>query len=129
MLDALTKRISVVAILALAALLLGAPAHAFMLQGMGGNSGNGSNFSDPDEEAPIQKLTNPPGNRDNGIGGSGMHFGFSVNGDPSGFNGSRDLSGSRNYFDPSQPPPMRPFSSFNSNPFGYGRGPFGNSPR
>jgi len=91
-------------------------ANAFTIQTMGGGSGDSGKFTDPDETAPIQHLTNPSTGQDNGYTFSGPHFGFSVTHDPpSGPYGN----GSKNYFDPSQPP-VRPFSGSGTGARGNG---------
>jgi hypothetical protein len=116
------KRISLGLAFLAATLLWGmGGAAAFTVENYG-NGGNAQNFVDPDESAPIQRLTDPKsgasGTSTNVFGG---HMNFSVTG--SGANsggGNSDGSaayGSHNYFDPSQTP-VSPSTGFSSGPFG-----------
>lgn len=112
-----------VATLGVAAFLGAADAHAFTIENYGNNgSDGGKQFTDPDEQAPIQRLTDPKTGESRGYDFSGTHFNFSVTREPSSGSSAFGPSvGSKNYFDPSQPPPFP-----NS---GFTRSPFWNNPR
>jgi hypothetical protein len=104
------------ALIAAAALGTAVGANAFTIQTMGGGSGDDSKFTDPDEAAPVQRLTNPSTGQNNGYTFSSPHFGFSVTHEPS---SGPYGNGSKNYFDPSQSP-VRPFSGFSTGAGGNG---------
>ena len=84
---------------------MAAAAAAFTLESVPGAAGS-QNLSDPDELAPIQHLTAPPGGSGNGSGGSyslgNSGLSFSITG------GSSSV-GSGTYFDGTRPPPHAPF--------------------
>lgn len=92
---------------ALLALLGASDARALTLQTINNSNPDGSQrFVDPDEQARVQRLTNPSGGAP-GTNAAAPGFGFSV--------GSGSSAGSSSYIDPSRPP--------RSAPFGYGMRP------
>jgi hypothetical protein len=98
------------------ALLSGAVrADAFTIESYG-NNGSSQNFTDPDETAPIQHLTDPK-DSSSGLNFLGGKLNFSAGSGGAQPNGANPTFGSRNYFDPSR----SPGSSWN----GYSSGPFG----
>jgi len=109
------RAVTLVSLLCVAALFGAADAGAFTIENYGNGSDSGSKFVDPDEQAPIQHLTNPSTGQQQNYLSLGPHFGLSVT--PNQSSGPYG-SGSKNYFDPSQPP-VHPFS-------GYGSGAMGN---
>lgn len=117
------------AALVTAAFLGIANAHAFTIEKPGNGASGGEQFAAPDDEAPIQRLTDPKTGKSRGFDFSGTHFNFSVTPGPSQSPGLATGSsrpspfgpsvGSKNYFDPSDPPPF-PSSGF-FDPFGNRR--------
>lgn len=92
---------------ALLAFLGVSDARAFTLQTINNSNPDGSQrFVDPDQQAPVQRLTNPSGGAP-GTNAAAPGFGFSV--------GGASPGGSSSYIDPSRPP--------RSAPFGYGMRP------
>ncbi|HYB11636.1 MAG TPA: hypothetical protein VEJ16_18410 [Alphaproteobacteria bacterium] len=113
------KRALTLASLFCVATLFGtAGAGAFTIENYGSGSDSGSKFVDPDEQAPVQHLTDPSTGQNQNYLSLGPHFGISVT--PNQFS-TPFGSGSRTYLDPSQPP-VHPFP-------GYGSGAFGNNPQ
>jgi hypothetical protein len=110
------KRAVTLVVLVCAAAFFGAAnAGAFTVENYGNGSDGANKFTDPDEQAPIQHLTNPSTGQDKNTLSLGPHLGISVTPNPS---SGPYGSGSKNYFDPSQPP-VHPFP-------GYGGGAAGN---
>ncbi|HUC61072.1 MAG TPA: hypothetical protein VMF53_03880 [Alphaproteobacteria bacterium] len=85
------------------------------------SGGDGQNLVDPDESAPIQKLTDPSGtsgySNGSGVNFLGGHMNFSMTGHGAQPDGQSPAYGTRNYFDPSQSP-VSPSVGFTNGPFG-----------
>ena len=106
-----------VSALALAALLHTTDARAFTVQTFSNTNQDGSQrFSDPDEQAPVQKLTDPSTGRTGySVGGSNFHF--SITGGSGGSSdtppGSFDsMSSYRSPFQAPKVPFGQPYGSF-----------------
>jgi len=105
------RRLAVSAAVGLAALLVAGAAEAFTLEPVSPSAvGAARNFTDPDETAPIQRLTPQNG------GSPGSTYSFGDSGLSFSINGSRADGPATNYFDASQPPRLAPYG-LGGNPF------------
>lgn len=99
-------------VLLFAALLGVSPARAFTVETLSDGSPDGSQrFADPDEQAPIQQLTNPSTGA-SGYSWTSPHLNLSITRQPS--------DPSTPFFDPSRNPDGRSTFGFGSSPFGNG---------
>jgi hypothetical protein len=112
------KRLSLWLAVCAIALLSGAVcANAFTIETYG-NNGSGLNLTDPDETAPMQRLTDSKNSSSSssGINFLGGKLNFSGGASGASQNGANSAFGARNYYDPSQPPAVS--SGFSNGPFG-----------
>jgi hypothetical protein len=96
--------------LLIAAILGTSPVRAFTVETLGSANPDGSQrFTDPDEQAPVQQLTNPSTGT-SGYNWSSPNLNLSITRQPS--------DAHTPFLDPSRNPDGRPAFGFGTNPFG-----------